>query len=341
MKLLTYVVRRLILLIPVLLGISVFIFALTRIGGNPAAAYITPKMSQAQIDKIIQIHHFNDPILTQYFYWLGDVLHGDWGISRSAGNLPVTEAIVTFFPATFELAFVAMMMAVPIGILLGVVSAVRRDTHTDHATRVLMLIGYSLPTFVLGLVALFIFYYMLHWLPGGGRYDYILVSKFPTYQEYTGFRLLDTILNGNPTLFWDAIAHIILPAVVLAIGTLAVFARIMRSSMLEVMNLDYIKTARAKGVPEKQVINRHARRNALLPTLTIAGMAFAGLLTGAVIVETVFQWPGLGWWSTKAIITNDSASVMGFVMFTALVVVLANLIIDILYAYIDPRIRIG
>ncbi len=337
----TYIIRRLILLIPVLIGISIIIFSLTRIGGNPAAAYLTERMTPQQVQKVIETHHFNDPILTQYFYWVNDLLHGDWGISRAASDLPVTKAIAALFPATFELALVSMAIAVPIGIYLGTLSAVRKDRPIDHGTRVMALAGVSLPIFVLGLMLLWVFYFNLHLFPGGGRFDYMLASQYPTYQEYTGFRLVDTLLNGNLTLFWDSVWHIILPAITLGFASLALFSRLMRSSMLEVMSLDYIKTARSKGLPERVVINKHARRNALIPTVTVAGMAFGALLGGAVLTETIFQWPGLGWWSTRAIVTNDSASIMGFVMLTALIYVLANLIVDVLYAYLDPRVKLG
>jgi ABC-type dipeptide/oligopeptide/nickel transport system permease component len=338
----TYIIRRLLLLIPVLIGISLLIFTLTRVGGDPASAYITERMSAEQIEHVREFYHFNDPIYTQYVYWMNGVLQGDWGISKTNHNMPVTESIAEFFPATFELALISMVFAVIIGISLGTISAVRRDKPIDHATRLMALAGVSVPIFVLCLFLQYIFYFNLHWLPALGRYDeYIFMQYSATYHEYTGFRLVDTVLNGNLTLFLDAVAHIILPAIALSFASLALFTRMMRSSMLEVLSLDYVKTARSKGLPEKDVIKKHARRNALIPTTTIAGLSFGGLLGGAVLTETIFMWPGLGYWSTQAITRNDSASIMGFVMLTAIIFMLANLIVDILYAYLDPRVKLG
>lgn len=340
MKMTTFIIRRLLLLIPVLLGVAVFVFALTRISGNPAAAYITERMSAQQIAEIKASLHLNDPIYVQFYYWLDGIIHGNWGISKVAGNIPVTEAITTFFPATFELALVSMVIAIFVGIWLGTVSAVRRDTPTDHATRIMALAGVALPVFIFGLALKWVFAYQLNWFPLGGRISDVYVIENPVI-KYTGFMLVDTILNLNADAFFDALWHLILPATVLAFGTIAIITRIMRGSMLEVLSLDYVKTARSKGLPEKTVIRKHARRNALIPTTTVIGLAFGGLLTGAVMTETIYQWPGLGWWATSATLANDWASIMGFTLITAIVYVIANLIVDVLYAYLDPRVKLG
>ncbi len=354
MKMSTYIIRRLLLLIPVLIGVSIFVFTLTRIGGDPAAAYITEKMNEQQIAQIYEKYHFNDPYYVQYWYWIVGVVQGDWGLAKSEKNLPVTEVIVNKFPATFELTIVSMLLAVVVGISLGTISAVKKDKPIDHATRLIALSGVCLPIFVLALILQYVFYifvlalilqyvfyYQLSWFPAGQRYDPMLALSTGGYTDFTGFVLIDTALSGNWALFQDAAWHLILPAVTLSFGTIAVLTRIMRSSMLETLNQDYVKTAKAKGLPKKAVINRHARKNALIPTTTVVGLAFGGLLTGAVLTETIFSWPGLGQWSTRAIVMNDTASILGFTLIVALIYVLANLIVDLLYAYLDPRVRLG
>ncbi|MBC7107625.1 MAG: ABC transporter permease [Methanomassiliicoccales archaeon] len=340
MKLGAYIIRRLLLLLPVLLGVSVFIFTLTRIGGNPAAAYMSERMTPEQVAQIYEKFHLNEPIYVQYWYWLDGILHGDWGYSKVA-RAPVTTAIGWYFPATAELAIISMIIAVVVGIALGTISAVKRDTPVDHATRVIALSGVSLPIFWLGLILQYVFFYKLQWFPSGGRYDALLYLREGPIQRYTGFWTIDTLLSGNLTLFGDALMHLALPAITLSFGTIAIITRIMRSSMLEVLNQDYIKTARSKGLPEKTVIKKHARKNALIPTTTIVGLSFGGLLGGAVLTETIFSWPGMGQWSTAAITMNDWASIMGFVLVTALIYVIANLVVDILYAFLDPRVRLG
>lgn len=327
------------LLIPVLLGVSIFVFSLTRIAGNPAAAYITERMGPQEIAAIEERYHLNEPVYVQFFYWLNGVFHGDMGYSSTA-HLPVTDAIAAYFPATFELTLVSIIIAIVIGIALGTVSAVRRDTPVDHATRVMALSGVSLPIFWLGLMLQWIFGFNLKWFPMDGRYDVILNITQGGVAHHTGFRLIDTLLGGNFVLFGDAVLHIILPAVTLAFGSIAIITRIMRSSMLEVMTLDYVKTARSKGLPERLVIRKHARRNALIPTTTVIGLSFGGLLGGAVLTESIFSWPGLGRWSATATLQNDSAAILGFTLLAAVIYVLINLIVDVLYAYLDPRVRL-
>lgn len=340
MRMRTFVIRRLLLLIPVLIGVTLIVFALTRVG-NPAAAYITEKMTETQIEMVFEKYHFNEPAYVQYFYWLNGLVNLDWGISKTDGNKPVIESMATYFPATFELTMVSIAIAVFVGISLGTVSAVRRDKPIDHATRIIALSGVSLPIFVLALILQFIFYSQLHWLPLEGRYDVSLYLESGGFTKFTGFYVIDTILSGKFTMFGDVLFHMILPAITLAFGTIAIITRIMRSSMLEVLNLDYIRTAKAKGLPNRAVINKHARKNALIPTTTVVGLSFGGLLGGAVLTETIFSWPGLGRWSTRAVLANDANSILGFTLLTAFVYVIANLVVDVLYAYLDPRVRLG
>jgi ABC-type dipeptide/oligopeptide/nickel transport system permease component len=337
MRMSTYIARRLLFLIPVLLGVSVLVFALTRLAGNPAAAYINNKMSDAQVQLVYAKYHFDAPVWDQYYYWLSGLVQGDWGYSQ-VDSMPVAQAITTYFPATFELALVSMIIAVIVGVYVGTISAVHKDKPVDHASRIAALSGVSLPIFWLGLLLQLVFYKYLHLLPATGMIsDRYIISGYP---KGTGFLLFDSLAAGNIPIFWDELSHIILPAVTLAFGTIAIIARVMRSSMLEVMNQDYVRTARAKGLPEKVVMKKHARRNALIPTTTIVGLSFGGLLGGAVITESIFAWPGLGRWSVRAILANDTASILGFVMVIAVIYVLANLIVDLLYAYLDPRVRL-
>jgi dipeptide transport system permease protein len=340
MKMWTFIVRRLLLLIPVLFGVSILVFMLTRISGNPAAAYITERMTLDQVHAIEAQYHLNDPLVVQYVYWLQGILHGDWGYSKVA-NIPVTDAIIEFFPATFELALVSIVIAIIVGVALGTISAVRRDTPTDHATRIFALAGVCLPIFILALILQNIFAYQLQWFPMIGRYDDNLYNDV-SFSDYriTGFLLVDTILHTDWLRFKDAVWHLVLPAICLSFGSIAIILRIMRGSMLEVVNQDYVKTARSKGLPEKVVVKKHARRNALIPTVTVIGLAFGALLGGAVLTETIFAWPGMGQWAASATTQNDWASIMGFTLITAIIYVLANLVVDVMYAYLDPRVRL-
>jgi peptide/nickel transport system permease protein len=336
-----YIIRRLLLLIPVLIGVSILVFSLIQIGGDPEAAYITERMTEPQIHAIEAKYHFDEPAYIQYWYWLGGIVQGDWGISKSQREQPVTTIIAERFPATFELTMVSIIIAFFAGIALGTVSAVKKDKPTDHATRIMALSGVCLPIFILALILQYTFYYSLQLFPSGGRYEIGTYLDSGGFTTYTGFYLIDTAISGNWIMFQDVAWHLVLPAVTLSFGTLAIITRIMRSSMLEVLSQDYIRTARSKGLPEKAVINKHARKNALIPTTTVVGLAFGGLLTGAVLTETIFYWPGLGKWSTDAIVALDQASIMGFVLLTAVIYVLANLVVDLMYAFLDPRVRLG
>jgi peptide/nickel transport system permease protein len=268
------------------------------------------------------------------------MVHGDWGWSRTAA-MPVTSAIIYFFPATFELALVSMIISISVGVWLGTKSAIKKNKPFDHGTRVLSLIGVSLPVFLLGLLLLQLFYSQLHMFPINGRVSESFIVAGTVPNGLTGFYLVDSLLVGNLNLFVDVLWHLILPAVTLSLAGIAVILRIQRNSMLEVMSLDYVKTARAKGLSEKKVINVHARKNALIPTTTMIGIAFGGLLGGAVLTESIFSWPGLGKWSASSISRMDTASILGFCLLVAFIYVIVNLIVDVVYAYLDPRVRLG
>ncbi|OPX62417.1 MAG: dipeptide transporter permease DppB [Methanomassiliicoccales archaeon PtaB.Bin134] len=336
MRLMGYIVKRLLLLIPVLIGVSIIIFTLTRMTGDPAAAYINDKMSQSQIDQIYEKYHFDEPVINQYWYWVQGIVQGDWGWSKTAVQ-PVTTAIRDRVPVTMELTIMSILIGVTIGVTLGTMTALRKDKVFDHTTRIVSLIGVSIPVFWLALILQYVFFYELRLFPAGGLYSIAFIGKIP---HITGFIMIDSLLVGNIPLFINHLKHMLLPAITLSFGVIAILIRIQRNSMLEVLNLDYVKTARAKGLPEKKVINKHARRNALIPTTTVIGLSFGGSLGGAVLTESIFALPGLGRWSADSITRFDSTSVLGFVLFIAIVYVLVNLAVDVLYAYLDPRVRL-
>jgi len=339
---LSYIIRRLLLLVPVLIGVSLLTFTVTRLAGDPWSAYLPnpERATPQQIEAIKEKYHLNDPVYIQYYYWFDGVVHGDLGYSHTARQ-PVTQAITTKFTATFELAVVAMFFAVLIGIFTGTKSAVKANSAFDQGSRLVSLIGVSIPVFWLGLMLLMLFYREWGLLPGPtGRYDVVKFSSSELH-HYTYFLTVDTLLNGKFDFFWNVIKHLILPGVTLAFTSTAIIIRMMRSSMLEVLGAEYVKTARSKGLSEKVVINKHARRNALIPTTTVIGLSFGGLLGGAVLTETIFNWNGLGQWSGFAATSLDTAGIMGFTLVTAIIYVIANLIVDLVYAYLDPRVRLS
>jgi len=341
MKMYQYIIRRLLLLIPVLLGVTIIIFALTRIGGDPAAAYITPRMTQEQIEQVKEMHGFNEPVYIQYFYYMGDLLKGDWGISKAHQDMPVLDVIKLRLPATIELTIVAMILATVIGIPLGVISATKKDKWPDHVTRIFALSGVSIPIFWLGFLMQYVFFYLfkINGLPYLPLYGRATAGLYPPH--VTGFFTVDSIIAGNGSMFLDVVSHLVMPAFCLSYISLAEIARMTRSSMLEVMGQDYIRTARAKGLSEGKVIYKHALRNALIPTVTIIGLSFGGLLAGAVLTETIFNWPGVGSWAADSIVRIDTAAIVGFTIIVALMYTIVNLIVDLMYAYLDPRVRLG
>jgi peptide/nickel transport system permease protein len=343
MRLRDYVIKRLILLLPVLFGVTLIAFTLSHVIGDPVAAYVSERTPEWQIKQVIVQKGLDKPIFVQYGIYVSDLLRGDWGLTRSVNDRPVTDVIKEFFPPTFELTTASLMMILVIAIPLGIISATHKDKPLDHATRLFALSGVSMPVFWLGLLMLFVFYYQfeimgLPSLPSGGRISTFL---YPPLTSITGFYLLDSILQARVDAFFDVLAHLIMPAFVLGYHGLTMVTRMMRSSMLEVMRQDYIMLARSKGLPERIVIYRHAMKNAMIPTVTVVGLAFGGLLTGAPITETVFSWPGLGRWAAGAILRTDFSAISGFAIVSALIYVMVNMIVDILYAFIDPRIRLG
>jgi len=341
-----YIVRRLILLVFVVIGVTVLIFAVTMLfsPGQRALLYVrnVQHTSQAGIDEIIRHYGLNAPFYDQYFTWVSQLLQGNLGWSPTAGQ-PVATAIASKWPYTFEIVLLAAPIIIFVGIYLGVQSAVHKDRLIDHASRIFSIIGWSLPSFFVGFLLLAIFYGTLHWFsPGslsntGLNFESNIANHFV---RYTGVDLFDGLLNGVPWISLDALKHLVMPVAVIVTIDVALLIRVMRSSMLESMSKPYITTARAKGLSNKVVIYKHARRNALIPVATLSGMLVAGLLGGLIITETVFGFGGIGAWSARAAQSLDIPAVLGYAVLSAVVFVIANLIVDVLYAYIDPRIRL-
>ncbi|HEC96146.1 MAG TPA: ABC transporter permease [Euryarchaeota archaeon] len=343
-SLIEYVVRRLILLTFVLIGVSILIFAISALVPVEVRAMLYARnyqhISPEGLRQLAEKYGLTKPLYEQYFTWLSQVLQGNLGWSKSSSQ-PVMEAILSRWPYTFEIVIFAAPLIIFLGIYLGVQSAIHKDTIIDHLCRLLSIIGWSLPPFWLGLILLSFFYGNLGWLPPGPiSDDFRLIRDSPQFIRYTRIDLIDGILNGMPEITLDVIKHAILPVIVVVVIDIALLIRVMRSSMLETLNKPYIITARAKGLDEKTVIYKHARRNALIPTITLSGMLIAGLLGGLIITETVFAFGGLGQWAANAALQFDIPAVLGYAMLSAFLFVAANLIVDILYAYIDPRIRL-
>jgi peptide/nickel transport system permease protein len=321
-------------IIPVLLGVSIVVFFMVRaIPGDPAQIMLGQQATQEQVQQIRENMGLDKPIFVQYGLFLKDALRGDLGDSIVTGR-PVTTELLTRLPATLELTTFAMLIAILVGIPVGVISAVRQYSLLDKSTSVLALTGISMPIFWLAMILVVIFGVNLELLPFPGRLD-------PTtgITAITGFVLVDSLLTLNFAGFWDGLLHLIMPALALATIPMAVIMRMTRSSMLEVMNEDYVRTARAKGVVPWRVVFKHALRNAMLPTITVIGLQAGLLMGGAIITETIFSWPGIGLYAYNSISARDYASVQGVVLYGALLFVLINLLVDILYAILDPRVR--
>lgn len=338
-----FIFKRLLMLPLVMLGVTALLFSIIQFLSPDmrAALYIKDPRQMAHLDQIIHKYGLDKPVPVQYAIWLKGVLRGDLGYSETA-KMPVSEAIAAFFPATAELAIAAFFPTLIFGVLFGVLSAVYKDRWFDQLMRFVAITGYSLPSFVFGLFLLMIFYGEFRLFPPG-RYSLSvdLLVHSGAFHHYTGLLSLDALLNGQFSAFLDIAKHLVLPALTLIYIEIALILRITRSSMLEEMGKDYIRTARAKGLGEKTVILKHALRNALIPVITLSSLLFVGLLGGVVITETVFDYPGIGHWGVIAAQQLDVPGVLGSTLLAALLFVLANLASDILYALVDPRMRTG
>ncbi len=340
---LRYVLRRLLLLPLVALGVTFLLFFLTqRLSPEMRASlYIKDPRQMGALEEVIQKYGLRDNVFKQYGRWLGSALQGDLGYSQSA-NMPVSQAIKEYLPATIQLAVVTIILVVFFGVWFGTVSAVKKDKWQDVCARMISVGGFSLPIFVLGLLLLMFFYGQLGWFPPGGySISTDVIIHAPAFHSYTGFLLIDSLLNGNLAVFWDVLKHLVLPAVTLCIGSFALMVRVMRSSMLEELGKDYVRTARAKGLPEGAVVYLHAGQNAITPVITLASIQFIRLLGGTVIVETIFDYPGIGRFGVTAAQQLDIAGIMGFSLMVAVLFVLGNLLSDVLYTAVDPRIKIS
>ncbi len=340
---LKFILKRLAFLPLVMFGVTVLLFTALQFltPEMRASLYVKDPRQLSALDAVIEKYGLRKPMPVQYWIWLKQVAHGSLGYSETA-KMPVEDAIRAFLPATFELTLCAFIPILLIGVYFGTLSAVHKDKAVDHVTRFVAITGYSLPSFVLGLMLLMIFYGKLQWFPPG-RYslDVDLLVHTQSFRHYTGILSLDALLNGEGKAFLDLAKHLVLPASTLIYISVALLLRITRSSMLEEMGKDYVRTARAKGLPESVVIRRHALKNALIPVVTLSSLLFVGLLGGVVITETVFDFPGIGRWGVIAAQQLDVPGVLGSTLLAALLFVIANLISDLLYAFVDPRIRIG
>lgn len=338
-----YILRRLLLLPLVVLGVTFLLFLLTqRLSPEMRASlYIKDPRQMGAMEEVIRKYGLRDHVFKQYGRWLGQTIKGDLGYSHSA-NMPVAQAIKEYLPATIQLACATILLVLFFGIWLGTLSAVKKDKWQDIAVRLFSVGGFSLPIFVLGLLLLMVFYGKLGWFaPGGYSVMTDITIHGPSFHHYTGFLLIDALLNGNMRVFLDVLRHLFLPAVTLCIGSFALMVRVMRSSMLEELNKDYVRTARAKGLPETAVIYRHGGKNAVIPVITLASIQFIRLLGGTVIVETIFDYPGIGRFGVTAAQQLDIAGIMGFSLMVAVLFVLGNLLCDILYTAVDPRIKLS
>jgi peptide/nickel transport system permease protein len=333
---LRFVVRRLLLLVPILIGLSILVFLWIRaLPGSPATALLGERATAEAIEALNEQYGLNDPVYEQYGKYVGQIVHGNFGTSQTSRR-PVFDEFKQRLPATIELAVAAMLFSVLLGIPLGFLAAKRYGGFFDHFSLFASLLGISIPIFVLAIILKYVFAVKLGWLPTVGRMSVLINIDHPT-----NFYTIDALLAGDLEAFWDVIKHLILPAVALGSIPLAIISRITRASVLDVQNEDYVRTARAKGVPPRAVDRRHILRNALLPIVTIIGLQTGLLLSGAVLTETVFAWPGIGTWLVEAIEARNYPVLQAGILFIAVIFVLVNLLVDLSYGLLNPRIRLS
>jgi peptide/nickel transport system permease protein len=335
----SYIARRLALSLVVLVIVSVSTFAMAHaVPGSPVDVLLGERQAgNPEMRKSIEHKWgFDKPLPVQFAYYVKNLFRGDLGTSVSTRR-PVTQDLEQFVPGTIELTLSAMLYSILAGFPLGLIAAIRFNRWPDHLSRFLALLGTSIPVFWLGLLFLYVFFFRLHWLPGPGQLD-VGMKKPP---RVTGLVTVDSVLAGNWKAFWSALRHLILPSIVLGSYAMGIVARMLRSSLLAAMGDDYVRTARAKGLSEKNVVITHALRNALIPTITVLGLTFASLLAGAVLTETIFSWPGIGRYSVQAALKLDYPGLFGVTLVVALAYVLVNLVVDVIYGFLDPRIRVS
>ncbi len=332
---LQFLIRRLGMVIPTFIGVSLFTFALIYlIPGDPITIMggergFGPEQ-RAELEAMLGL---DKPIWQQYFIYLGNVLQGDLGTSYVTRQ-PVMSEFMSLFPATVELTVCAAIFAVITGLTLGILAAIKRGGLLDHTVMTISLTGYSMPIFWWALLLILLFSVNLGWTPVSGRLDVMF-----WVDEVTGFMLIDTLLSDEEGAFLSALSHLVLPALVLGTIPMAVIARMTRSSMLEVLGEDYIRTARAKGLSKRRIIVKHALRNALIPVITVMGLQVGLLLSGAILTETIFAWPGIGKWLVESIGRRDYPVVQGGLLLIATIIILVNLLVDLMYGVVNPRVR--
>ena len=333
---LRFTVRRLLLLVPILIGLSILVFLWIRaLPGSPAESLLGERATAESIAQIREQYGLDDPLYVQYWRYVQTLAEGDLGTSISSRR-PVTTEIKERFPATIELTLAAGLFALLFGIPLGFFAAKRYGGIFDNSSLVLSLIGVSIPIFFLGIILKWIFAVRLGWLPSIGRQDVLIEADHPT-----NFYVLDGIVTRNWEAAWDAVKHLILPAIALGSIPLALISRITRAAVLDVQNEDYVRTARAKGLPARTVDSRHVFRNAMLPISTVIGLQVGLLLSGAILTETVFAFPGIGTWIQASIENRDYPVLQGGILFVAVIVVVVNILVDLSYGLLNPRIRLA
>ncbi|WP_260805718.1 ABC transporter permease [Nocardioides sp. SLBN-35] len=337
-RLARFVVRKLLITLGLLLGVTVVTFLLVQlVPGDPTTTNLS---ESAQNDPAVVAAYrakwgLDQPMVVQYLTYLGNLLKGDLGISQSTGNT-VAGDLGRYVPATLEIALPAMTLSLVISVVVGMWAAVRKDRAADHTVRGVALVGLSTPSFWLAILALYVFFYILGIAPNGGR----LSVQYVPPDKITGMYTVDALLTGRPEVFWDAVAHLALPVLVLTCLTVSALIRFVRSAMLEVLDQDYVKAATAKGLSRWTVLRRHVLRAGLVQVVTVGGLAFASLLSGTVLIEQIYSWPGVGQYAYRAAVNLDLPAIMGVSLFVALVYTLVNLLVDLLYGVIDPRIRL-
>ncbi len=329
-----YAIKRFLTIVPVLVGISVIVFGFIHlIPGDPAVAMLGERATPERVAEVRAQLGLDRPLYAQYLIYAHKILRGDLGTSILRGD-PVLRDLWRRFPATVELAVAAICLAVLVGVPMGIVSAVRRNSVLDGLSHLVALTGVSMPIFWLGLMLAWCFGVILGWLPTGFR-----LGTDVQLATVTNFYVLDSLLTWNLPALVSSLRHLVLPAAALSTIPMAVIARMMRASLLEVLSQEYIRTAEAKGLPQRAVVLRHAMRNALLPVMTVTGLQVGRLLAGAILTETIFSWPGIGLWIYEAIQARDYPIVQGATLFIATIFVMVNLVTDLLYAAVDPRIK--
>jgi peptide/nickel transport system permease protein len=334
-----YIAIRIVVSLLLLVGVTVVTFVLTNlVPASPVTAALGERASSDPriVAAFKEAQGLDKPLPVQYVIYLGHLLQGNLGTSIQTHD-PVTQDLAAAFPATVELALFVIVLSVIIGLGLGLIAALRHNRLSDQVIRVVSLLGISVPTFWLAVAVYFVFFFLLHWAPGSGRLDPADTSP-PTV---TGLYTVDALLAGQPAVFFDALSHLVLPGLVLTLYTVGLLVRFARSAILDVLGQDYVRAARAKGLPGRQVVFRYVLRGALLPILTIVGLAFGSLLSGTVLTEQVFAWGGIGQYAFRAATALDLPAVLGVGLIVGVVYIATNFVIDVIYGVVDPRVRVG